>query len=458
MSKPTTSSVRRDPFVLVPQFFGSIVFDRSTSKYLPFDQESTRLLLRLRSESFDCILAREADTGARHQLIRFFEDFHRLGFFSWDGKFMGSALEMQPPADHLTGPLAVHLEVVAACNLTCTHCFAGTLPRREHALTIHELDDLFRTLAGMGAFRLGLTGGEPLLRRDIFEIIDLAIDHGLHPCVTTNGLLITEQIAREFGKRELVWLNVSLEGATPQTNDPIRGAGTFARVLENLPMLARHSRFTLAFTIMRTNLGEIERCAELAYHVGAHTAVFRPLYPVGTARQNLNLMPTFHEYNEALNRLAGIKDEPQFEFCTLDPFSPQARADAHAVTHQNHGCGAGNHVCSISISGDVNPCSFLGPEFVAANLRQRPFPDIWHRSQGFQEMRALPGPSGTEGGKDETFCGGCRARALVYNGSVNAPDPWISDRVAVSACSPGADIDARCLHHPLVTLEITKQC
>ena len=223
-----------------------------------------------------------------------------------------------------------------------SHLYAllrGALPRREHPLTIEELDELFRILAGMGAFRLGLTGGEPLLRRDIFDVIDLAIDHGLHPCVTTNGLLMTKQIAREFGKRELVWLNVSLEGATAETNDPVRGGGTFARVMERLPLLAEHSRFTLAFTIMRTNLGEIEQCAELAHHVGALTAVFRPLYPVGTARQNLDLMPTFREYNAALNKLAGIRDHAQFEVCTLDPFSPQARADAQAVTHGNYGCG-----------------------------------------------------------------------------------------------------------------------
>jgi len=265
MSAITNSSATRAPFVLVPQYFGSTVFDRGRSKYLPFDDQATDLLLRLRSDSFDRILAEEEDSQSRNQLIRFFEDFYRLGFLTLDGKFVGSALDIQPPEDHLVGPLAVHLEVVAACNLTCTHCFAGPLPRREQALTIQELDNLFRTLAGMGAFRLGLTGGEPLLRRDLFDIIDLATDHGLHPCVTTNGLLITEEIAREFGKRELVWLNVSLEGATAATNDGIRGRGTFTRILEHLGLLAKHSRFTLAFTIMRTNLGEIQQCAELAY-------------------------------------------------------------------------------------------------------------------------------------------------------------------------------------------------
>src|SRR5947209_1721812 len=139
------------PFVLVPQYFGSTVFDRSKSKYLPFDHQATALLRRLRNNSFDSVLAEERDSNTRSQLIRFFEDFYRLGFFTVDGYFAGSMLDVSPTDDHLTGPLAVHLEVVAACNLKCTHCFAGTLPRRENALTLDELDDLFGVLAGMGA-------------------------------------------------------------------------------------------------------------------------------------------------------------------------------------------------------------------------------------------------------------------------------------------------------------------
>jgi radical SAM protein with 4Fe4S-binding SPASM domain len=438
------------PFVLVPQYFGSTVFDRSTSKYLPFDQPATELLDRLRGEPFDAVLAAEEDDERRRELTGFFEDFYGLGFFSLQGRFLGTKLDVDPAHDHLTGPLAVHLEIAAACNLTCTHCFAGELPRRERALTLEELDRLFATLAAMGAFRLGLTGGEPLLRRDLFEIIDLAADHGLHPCITTNALLMTEQIAREFGRRELVWLNVSLEGATDVTNDAVRGRGTFDRVLENLAMLARHSRFTLAFTVMRSNLAEMEQCAELACRVGAQSAVFRPLYPVGTARHHLELMPTFAEYSNALERLSAASAGAQL--CAIDPFGPQVRAEGQAVTHSNHGCGAGNQVCSISISGDVNPCSFLGSAFVAGNIRERPFPEIWHNSHGFARMRNRVPAAGQECGSGE-FCGGCRARALAFNGSVDAPDPWVSNMISLEA---NGAVSAP-VYHPLTILQIERR-
>ncbi|MCW3050916.1 MAG: radical protein [Chthonomonadales bacterium] len=408
---------RNAPRVLIPQFFGCTIFDRSTSKYLPFDAETTALLRRSQTHPFPLLIAEIEDPEKREQAAAFYAHFYQQGFFGLDGCFAGVALDVEPAADHMTGPLAVHLEVVAACNLTCTHCFAGSLPRKERPLTLSEMEALFADMAQMGSFRLGLTGGEPLLRKDLFDIIDMATDYGLHPCLTTNGLLLTEEIAREFGKRKLVWLNVSLEGASPATNDRVRGSGVFERVVEKLKLLSEHARFTLAFTIMKTNAEEIEACAEFAASVGASTAVFRPLYPVGIAEQHLEeLMPTFSQYNTALATLVARDGE---EVRVIDPFSPSLRTETQARTHTNHGCGAANSVCSVSVSGDVNPCSFLGSAFVANNIRNQPLSTIWREGQTFQEMRRLPG------GTAETFSGGCRARALAFGGAVNAPDPWV---------------------------------
>ncbi|MFB4315082.1 radical SAM/SPASM domain-containing protein [Actinomadura sp. 21ATH] len=429
----------RAPLVLVPQYFGCLVFDRRTSRYLPFDAETTALLIRLRDVPIDRVLAGVADDGEADRLVRFYEHFYDMGFFTVDGRFAGTVLhDVEVPADHLTGPLAVHLEVVAACNLGCTHCFAGDLPRREKRLGLAEIDRLFGEMAALGSFRLGLTGGEPLLRKDLFQIIDLALEHGLAPCVTTNGLLITEEIARAFGERELVWLNVSLEGATAEVNDRVRGAGTFDRVMDRLAVLREHSRFTLAFTIMRSNLAEIEDCARLAHEVGADTAVFRPLYPVGVAERHRELMPTFAEYSTALNQLASMEANAPVELHHIDPFSPRARRETQSVVQKNHGCGAGNSVCSISVSGEVNPCSFLGPEFVAANVRDRPLAEIWHRSRRFREIRSLPSDDPTGGA---VFAGGCRARAQAFNGSVNAPDPWITEHAGIGDRNPLVILD-----------------
>lgn len=413
----------RPPLVLVPQYFGSTVFDRRTSRYVPFDHETTDVLLRSRETPIGALVD-AAPPGHADALEAFASAFHERGFFTHDLFFDGVALDIDPPADHLTGPLAVHLEVVAACNLTCSHCFAGELPRREPPLTLAELDTLFASLARVGSFRLGLTGGEPLLRKDLFDILDLATAHGLHPCLTTNALLLTEETAKKLGERPLVWLNVSLDGATAATNDAVRGEGTFDRVMDKLALLREHARFSIAFTVMRHNARETAALAELAAARGAHTAVFRPLYPVGVAGPNRDLWPSFDDYEAALDAvwtLGKTSDGRPVAPRAIDPFSPKSRRDTQAVVHDNWGCGAGNTVCSISVGGDVNPCSFLGGDFVGGHLRRAPFDQIWHESERFRAIRGLPG----DGAGTASFGGGCRARSLVMAGDANAPDPWL---------------------------------
>ena len=449
------SSEQRLPLALVPQHFGSVVFDRRTSRYLPFDHQATDLLRQLERDNIDSIVRTIQNEEQRAQIISFFEDFYAHGFFTMEGKFAGTILGVAASENHLTGPLALHLEVVAACNLSCTHCFAGSLPRREDPLTLVELDNLFGQMAALGTFRLGLTGGEPLLRKDLFQIIDLATEHGLCPCVTTNGLLITEEIAREFGRRELVWLNVSLEGASAGTNDFVRGEGTFNRVLDRIRILRDHSRFTLAFTILSSNVHEIRACAELAEELGAGTAVFRPLYPVGVARHHLELMPSYEQYNAALNELTELQSHRDFGIHHIDPFSPASRSDAQSVVYQNHGCGAGNLVCSVSISGDVSPCSFLGRDSYTANVRHQSLKQIWSESRGFRAIRELPDSEPFDTGQDAArFSGGCRARALVLNGSINAPDPWLTSKQHLSA---HPDAVAAPIHHPLSVLQLNSK-
>jgi MoaA/NifB/PqqE/SkfB family radical SAM enzyme len=431
-------TVPRPPLVLIPQYFGALVFDQRTSRYLPFDREATDLLLALHRQPLDAVMADAAPTDC-DAVAAFYDCFYRLGFFTVDGRLAADVLDVDVPADHLVGPLAVHLEIVAACNLTCSHCFAGVLPRNHQPLTVSEMDRLFADLAGIGAFRLGLTGGEPLLRKDLFEILDAATGRGLHSCLTTNGLLLTEEIAREFGKRQLVWLNVSLEGPDAATNDAVRGAGTFAAVVDKLKLLRRHVRFTLAFTIMSNNAHLAKECAALAYEVGAHTAVFRPLYPAGVALHHLDLMPTFGQYNTALGDLAAM-DAPGADLRGLDAFSPALRSATQPQIHTSHSCGAGQHVCSINVQGDVNPCSFLGPAFNSGNIRVTPFPVLWRTSQQLRRMR-------------HSDSDGCRARALIFAGSVDAADPWVAEYRGIdprnARSRPGANVEVTAL--PLVS-------
>jgi radical SAM protein with 4Fe4S-binding SPASM domain len=356
-------------------------------------------------------------------LTDFYQFFYRRGFFDLKGLLAGDVLDVEPPEDHLVGPLAVHLEVIAACNLSCCHCFAGELPRSPDPLTLLEMESLFQELAGMGSMRLGVTGGEPLMRADILDILDTATQAGLHPCLTTNATLMTKDLARELGRRELVWLNVSLDGATAKSNDAVRGAGCFARVMRGIENLRTHARFSLAFTITRHNADEVEQCAHLARSVGASAAVFRPLYPVGKAGDHPALMPTFDQYTDAIRRLSGALTSG-VDLQSTDPFSPTTRIETEARTYKSGGCGAANLVASISAHGDVNPCSFLGSVHNSGNIREQSFSEIWHHGEAFDRLRKLPS---SRADAMNRFCGGCRARAQALNGDWNDSDPWFAE-------------------------------
>ncbi len=125
---------------------------------------------------------------------------------------------------------------------------------------------------------------------------------------------------------------------------------------------------------------------------------------------------------------------PGADVCGLDPFGPELREPSRAQVHTTHVCGAGTHVCSISVQGDVNPCSFLGPGFNGGNVRETPFPALWRESQQFRRMRRP-----AEGG----FRGGCRARAQAYAGSADAPDPWFEEhgRRPADSVHPGDNVE-----------------
>ena len=396
-------------FTLTPQYFGSMVFDRESCRYFPFDSEATDLLKSLATGNG---YQSRRPLGPSDAELAFVDAFFAAGFLGLDGKFECDIQTTVPIPGNLTGPLAVHLEVSRDCNLSCRHCFADLGSTKVDPLSLEELDSLFSELSRMGSFRLGVTGGEPFLRPDLLEIVDAALSHGLHPCITTNGTYLTRELAQDLGKRNPLWLNVSLEGPTSRENDSVRGAGVFDRVMAQLDCLAGNCEFALCFTVTRRNFDRVEECVRLSENVGASTAVFRPLYPVGSALDNMELMPTFEMYREALRILSELDD---CHYHVLDGFSPEAKASSTAGFSDMVGCGAGKSVCSISLSGDVSPCSFLGDQQVVGNVRGQDFAGLWNTYPGFRKFRQT---------KESQFRGGCRLRALKMNGSIDMPDPW----------------------------------
>ena len=354
--------------VVIPQHFGALVFERPWSGYAAFDHEAAALLSAAVTTPVDQLVARVEDAEQREATAGFVEHYRSRGYFEGD-LLDGEVLPVEPPRRHLVGPLTVHLEVTDRCQLDCAHCFAEREGQGD-LLSLEELERLFAEMASMGSFRLGLTGGEPLLRPDLLQIIDAALARGLVPCLTTNGLDLTEELARALGRRRLGWLNVSLDGATPETHEALRGPGTFDRALAGIRLLAPYAEISVAMTLTTLNAHEVAGVCRLARNQGARAVVFRPLYPVGRAAARGDLMPTFSCYMDALERAGEEAAALKMEMCTVHPWGPGSRLETRSVIHDNFGCGAANTVCSISCRGDVSPCSFLGGDHVAGNLRR----------------------------------------------------------------------------------------
>ena len=419
MASPRSDS--SSPLVLIPQHFGSLLFDRDSVRYLRFERAATDCLEQLMVHSAGELWS-QTPSGDREELERFLDHLEALGVLDVNGRLPAARRSLVPPEHCLAGPLAVHLEVMGACDLSCRHCFAGPLPRHHNPLELWELETLFDDLASIGSYRLGITGGEPMLRHDIFEILDAALEHGLAPCVTTNGMQLDAALAQQFARRPQVRLHVSLDGATARTNDLVRGVGVFQEVTSRLRRLQGSLRYTLAFTLTRHSVHETTECVALARELGASDVVFRPLYPAGHAAVDHALMPNYQDYVRGLRRVAS---EP---------------ATGEVAARNPNQCGAARTSASISVQGRVNACSFLGPEFDGESIRDRPFSEIWRNGAALQSVR---GSCEAACGNSES--GGCRVRALQLHGDAHATDPWHDMYLA--------DTGDRA-HHPLVQLEV----
>jgi MoaA/NifB/PqqE/SkfB family radical SAM enzyme len=419
-----TSSTRAS-LVLQRRRDHGVVFDRRSGTHRRVDLDELALLVALRGDddapqrvAADVVDAWPDPERARAIVVRLASD----GVFFSRGRLLA---DVAPDHDDVVDPpLLLHLEIHGACPLRCTHCFAGALPRRETPLSRDELRALFAELWSLGTTRVSLTGGEPLLRRDFFDVVDDAAAAGLFVSLTTSGVTIDDDVARALAARlhdgRLGWLSVSLEGPDAALNDAVRGAGVFDDVVGRLAHLRAHDApFALAFTVRPALTRHVVACARFARDVGAGGAVFRPLYPTGHALRDPSLWPTRAQWTQALDSLRRW-DDPDVAIVVerSDASGDDDHDDHDEEERAPHACDAGRTQASVSLGGHVSPCSFLGEDFMGPSLRGRGFFSLWREHAVFRAVRD------DDDDRDGGYDGGCRARSLAVSGSVHARDPW----------------------------------
>ena len=299
-----------------------------------------------------------------------------------------------------------------------------------------------------------LTGGEPLLRSDIFELSKYASGKGLMVVLGTNGNLVNDDVAQELKRCGVSGVGISLDSTGPDIHDSFRGVkGTWNETIKGIEACKKHGLdFQIQTTVTRNNYTEIPQLIEYAKSLGAR--VFNLFFLVCTGRGRNITDITENQYEEILSYLAKIQHElkpggmiirarcaPIYRRILYqnNPESPLLKTDAS-------GCLAGTHYCRITPEGDVTPCPYM-PVSVG-NVKTSSFVDIWENSEHFKKFRSpsLKGKCGIC--EFRLICGGCRAKAYASYGDYMDEDNYclyepvpVSVPVPVPVSAPDTDTD-----------------
>ncbi|MCR2811236.1 MULTISPECIES: mycofactocin radical SAM maturase [unclassified Microbacterium] len=337
----------------------------------------------------------------------------------------------------LNSPICLTWELTYACNLSCIHCLSASGRRDPRELSTDECKAVIDELQRMQVFYVNIGGGEPTVRSDFWEIVDYATSHDIGVKFSTNGVRITSEIAAKLAKNDYVDIQISMDGATAEVNDAIRGPGSFdlaIRALERLSA-AGMTRLKLSVVCTRTNIGQLDEFKEIADRYGAQLRLTR-LRPAGRGADSWHdLRPTQEQQRELYQWLLAHGEE----VLTGDSFF-HLSALGGSLPGLNL-CGAGRVVCLIDPIGDVYACPFaIHEEFLAGNIRgEGGFGQVWRESELFTRLRA-PQTGGACNSCPffETCRGGCMAAKFFTGLPLDGPDPecvrgFGDDALAVSS-------------------------
>ncbi len=320
----------------------------------------------------------------------------------------------------LNAPICLTWEITYGCNLRCVHCLSSSGKRRPEELTTAEAKRLIDEWAEMKVFYINVGGGEPMSRRDFFELMDYTLERDIGVKFSTNGTLIDDAAAAWIASRHYLDVQISLDGATAETNDPVRGDGSYERARTAMKRLAKHGfPFKINAAVTRHNYPQIDDLYALAKHYGAELRLTR-LRPTGRGGEVWDeLRPSRAQTRGLYEWLLNHRD-----VLTGDSFF-HLSAYGQPVEGLNM-CGAGRIVCCVDPVGEVYACPFLlAPEFSGGNVRQPGgFANVWCHSPVFAHLRhwQVGGGCPTCNAYDQCH-GGCIAVKHFTGQSLDAPDP-----------------------------------
>jgi len=359
----------------------------------------------------------------------------------------------------------VFWETTAGCNLECAHCRRLEVSKElmRNDLTTEEGRSLINQIAAVGRPVLVLSGGEPLMRPDIFDLAAHAKNAGLLVALATNGTMIDPPLAERIAQTGFDRVSVSLDGSDATTHDRFRGqVGSFGRSMQALGHLRTAGVATqINCTIARHNQHQLGEILELGKRTGAVAVHYFLLVPVGCGEQiaedqmlstaevekrlleiyqleqgtslqiKATCAPHYYRIIRQQGRIARRASAPRHADQTSSGDAAEhAQTPGHPAGHphtQLHsvskGCLAGTAVCFVSHDGQVFPCGYL--PVACGDIRHQNFGDIWRENPVFADLRNPQKLTGKCGACEfKTVCSGCRARAFHQYGDLLAEEPY----------------------------------
>jgi radical SAM protein with 4Fe4S-binding SPASM domain len=340
-------------------------------------------------------------------------------------------------------PLIVSWNVTRKCNLKCSHCYINASPRESNdELNTEEAKRMIDQICEVSRPMLVLSGGEPLLRKDIFEIIRYGTEKGLRMGMGSNGGLIDKATAKKLKDAGIKTVSVSLDSSIPERHDEFRGVvGSWQKTIQAIKALRENNILVqVNTTLTLQNYGEIDDIMSLTESLGVENFHLFFLVPTGRGAKIADISPEMYETMIKTTFAKVARHRLNVRPSCAPQFMRIAKGMNLDMRQWIRGCLAGLYYCRIFPSGEVTPCPYLPVKL--GNIRQKNFKDIWFTSEIFKNLRnfdTLKGKCGACDSRD--LCGGCRARAyglssdfIDYCGDLHEPtelkgdylteDPW----------------------------------
>lgn len=456
--------------------FGGIIGHSDAYGFSVVNHEGFRLLNRLSESNYSMGGEEESPSiGA------FFAELKKRSWWDGRGQLSCRFLDNRNCVSHLSAPIRVWLEVTSRCNLSCAQCINENHPAYlTPDLSFADIQQIIDQLYEAAVIQITITGGEPLIRKDIFPILDLIVGRKFGLRFFTNGTSLTEANADRLSEYPISHLFLSLDG-TGEFNNILRGVGTCGRIARGLAILSRKPvNLTLSTTLHRFSFADIDALFSLANEHGVRSILIRPVFQYREHNSPISIpAEQLQDLLESLE-IASAKFNVEYQLNKL-PFRPLGKtvffydhpSDVHFSyfsQHNSFGCVGGNTVVGIKANGVIMACGFLPHEYAVRgnSVLERPFLDLWNRSENVTVLRNLVGNSVCRGCSLLKLCGGgCRANALLRSGDLNAvdpycywldkappeltarpearqyadgPEPYISDRTIVTKCGAGSHL------------------